>query len=312
MSMPAEMPAETQARYRRFVELGRHGDMEWLARDPSRRSEPRGLWPQGRSAVICALNYGPEGDPLASLAWPERATISVYARNRDYHELVKGRLKQLAGWMHAALRAEVKVFVDTAPVLEKPLAQAAGLGWQGKWDAGKPNLAIHALSDVQRWVEELGVRGLECHAWCTVRGNTPARELDRLAELCRQGGVRSLLLGLQRDSPGTRPSHRSFFVGDEAAAEALARGLRERVGPDFHLGLIFDQESFGLNKTKAATTKSGSPGNLLGDGGIAGIQIKVVGDQERPRANDRCPPLLWFSRPKIRLSFWINADLLLP
>ena len=115
-----------------------------------------------------------------------------------------------------------------------------GLGWQGKWDPAKPNLAVHSISDVQRWVEELGARGLECHAWCTVRGNVVARELDRLAEICLCGGVRSLLLGVQRDPPGTPLARRSFFVGGQDAAETLAGGLRQRVGPDFHLGLIFD------------------------------------------------------------------------
>jgi epoxyqueuosine reductase len=106
--------------------------MEWLARDPDRRADPGRLWPAARTAIVCGLNYGPAADPMANLALPERGTVSVYARHRDYHELIKGRLKQLAGWLHGRFAAEVKVFVDTAPLLEKPLAQAAGLGWQGK------------------------------------------------------------------------------------------------------------------------------------------------------------------------------------
>ncbi len=128
----AELPGITGERYRRAIAEGRHGGMEWLAREPERRVAPRGMWPAARSAIVCTLNYGPAGDPLATLAERSRATISVYARNRDYHDLLKGRLKQLAGWIHCRLGAEVKVFVDTAPLLEKPLAQAAGLGWQGK------------------------------------------------------------------------------------------------------------------------------------------------------------------------------------
>lgn len=128
----AELPAVVGRRYREALAEGRHGQMEWLARDPERRARPRGIWPEARSAIVCAVNYGPDGDPMASLADRSAATVSVYARNRDYHELMKGRLKQLAGWMHGRLGAEVKVFVDTAPLLEKPLAQAAGLGWQGK------------------------------------------------------------------------------------------------------------------------------------------------------------------------------------
>ncbi|MFO1070404.1 MAG: tRNA epoxyqueuosine(34) reductase QueG [Geminicoccaceae bacterium] len=122
----------TRARYRRFVALGRHGDMAWLAREPERREDPRGLWPDARTVIVCALNYGPDSDPLASLAQADRATLSVYARHRDYHEVLKGRLKLLAQWLHARLGGDVKVFVDTAPLLEKPLAQAAGAGWQGK------------------------------------------------------------------------------------------------------------------------------------------------------------------------------------
>ena len=126
------VPRDRQTAYRRYIAAGRHGDMSWLARDPERRQSPQGLWPEVRSVIVLGINYGPDEDPLATLAHRERATISVYARHRDYHELIKGRLKQLAGWIHARFEAQVKVFVDTAPVLEKPLAQQAGIGWQGK------------------------------------------------------------------------------------------------------------------------------------------------------------------------------------
>jgi epoxyqueuosine reductase len=111
---------------------GHHGSMEWMAGDPERRSAPQALWPQVRSVLMLGVNYGPASDPLASLAEPDRGTISVYARGRDYHDVIKGKLKELAGFLAARAGAEVKVFVDTAPVMEKPLAQAAGLGWQGK------------------------------------------------------------------------------------------------------------------------------------------------------------------------------------
>jgi epoxyqueuosine reductase len=106
--------------------------MAWMADTVGRRGEPSALWPEVRSVVLLGLNYGPEGDPLAALAQKDRATISVYARNRDYHDVVKGKLKQVAGFLAARAGADVKVFVDTAPVMEKPLAEAAGLGWQGK------------------------------------------------------------------------------------------------------------------------------------------------------------------------------------
>jgi epoxyqueuosine reductase len=127
-----DLPRERQTAYRRFIAAGRHGDMAWLARQPERRQSPQGLWPDVNSIVALGVNYGPDEDPLAALVRRERATISVYARHRDYHDLVKGRLKQLAGWLHARFGAQVKVFADTAPVLEKPLAERAGIGWQGK------------------------------------------------------------------------------------------------------------------------------------------------------------------------------------
>jgi epoxyqueuosine reductase len=112
--------------------------MGWMAANAPRRADPRTLWPDVRSVVMLAMNYGPEDDPLAALADEAAGNISVYARHRDYHDLIKGKLKQLASWlMSEATRggvpdARVKVFVDTAPVMEKPLAAAAGIGWQGK------------------------------------------------------------------------------------------------------------------------------------------------------------------------------------
>ncbi len=129
---PAGLPAETAERYRQALALGRHGQMAWLGDTEQRRAQPQALWPAMRSVVVLGLNYGPASDPLANLQRPEVGSISVYARHRDYHELIKGRLKQLAQWLHHASGAAVKVFVDTAPLLEKPLGQAAGLGWQGK------------------------------------------------------------------------------------------------------------------------------------------------------------------------------------
>ena len=127
-----EAVADAGERLAAFVAEGRHGDMGWMAETLERRSHPHALWPEARSVVVLAVNYGPDFDPLRTLGQRDRATVSVYARNRDYHDLIKGRLKQLAGWMHGRFGGEVKVFVDTAPVMEKPLAAAAGLGWQGK------------------------------------------------------------------------------------------------------------------------------------------------------------------------------------
>jgi epoxyqueuosine reductase len=115
-----------------FVAAGRHGTMDWLAETAPRRGHPTGLWPEARSAVVLGMNYGPDRDPLAALAERSRAAISVYAQGGDYHALIKGRLKELAGLIKKRLGGEVKVFVDTAPLMEKPLAALAGLGWQGK------------------------------------------------------------------------------------------------------------------------------------------------------------------------------------
>jgi len=119
-------------RLREFLARGYHGAMDWMAETADRRQSPRALWPQARSVIMLGMNYGPDHDPLEALARASRAAISVYAQGRDYHDVIKGRLKQIAGWLHGATGHEVKVFVDTAPVMEKPLAEAAGIGWQGK------------------------------------------------------------------------------------------------------------------------------------------------------------------------------------
>lgn len=123
---------EAGTRLRRFLARGWHGDMAWLQAKADRRADPRTLWTDVRSIIVVGLSYAPEGDPLAPLQQPQRGCISVYAQRRDYHDVLKKRLKRLARWLIAEAGGEVKVFVDTAPVLEKPLAEAAGLGWQGK------------------------------------------------------------------------------------------------------------------------------------------------------------------------------------
>jgi epoxyqueuosine reductase len=124
--------ADAAKYFRSFLESGAHGDMDWLAASPERRTDPRVLWPDVRSVIMLGVNYGPDENPLAILEHRTRGAISVYAQGDDYHDLVKKRLKALARWVVGASGAEVKVFVDTAAVMEKPLAQAAGLGWQGK------------------------------------------------------------------------------------------------------------------------------------------------------------------------------------
>lgn len=127
-----QFPSVAGERLRDFVTKDRHGTMQWMEETLERRVHPKALWPEARSAVVLGMNYGPETDPLVTLDQPDRATISVYARGRDYHDVMKGRLKELAGLLARDTGEDVKIFVDTAPLMEKPLAAAAGLGWQGK------------------------------------------------------------------------------------------------------------------------------------------------------------------------------------
>jgi epoxyqueuosine reductase len=127
-----DAPWPATARLQAFLEAGRQGDMDWMAATADRRAHPRSLWPDARSAVVLGLNYGPQANPLEGLARRTRGLVSVYAQGDDYHDVIKGRLKQLGGWMASRTGAGLKVFVDTAPLMEKPLAQQAGLGWQGK------------------------------------------------------------------------------------------------------------------------------------------------------------------------------------
>jgi epoxyqueuosine reductase len=115
-----------------FVAAGRHGEMAWLADSIQRRAHPKAMWADARSAVVLGMNYGPDHDPLAILDERGLGAISVYAQGDDYHELIKTRLKALARWLQSRFGGDLKVFVDTAPLLEKPLAEQAGLGWQGK------------------------------------------------------------------------------------------------------------------------------------------------------------------------------------
>ena len=128
----ADGPPNAGARLADWLAQGRHGDMAWMADTAARRAAPQALWPEARTCVMVGVNYAPQGDALAATRRPGVGAVSVYARHRDYHDVVKGRLKLLAGGFAARSGAGVKVFVDTAPVMEKPLAQAAGLGWQGK------------------------------------------------------------------------------------------------------------------------------------------------------------------------------------
>src|ERR1700730_11641623 len=128
----AHLDAEARAGLSEFIARGYHGDMGWLAGTVTRRGDPQALWPEARTVVVLGVNYGHEGDPLALLDIPDCGVVSVYARGRDYHDTLKRRLKALAHWIEDRWPGALKLFVDTAPVMEKPLAEQAGLGWQGK------------------------------------------------------------------------------------------------------------------------------------------------------------------------------------
>ena len=128
----AELDAEARDGLAEFIARGHHGDMGWLAGTAARRGDPRALWPEARSVVVLDVNYAPEDDPLELAQRPDRGAVSVYARGRDYHDTLKRRLKTLAHWINEQWPGALKLFVDTAPVMEKPLAERAGLGWQGK------------------------------------------------------------------------------------------------------------------------------------------------------------------------------------
>ena len=127
-----DQPWPATARLAQFVAHGRHGEMGWMEHTQARRGHPRSMWPGARRAIVLGVNYGPDQDPLAVLEHRDRGAISIYAQGDDYHDLIKKRLKTLARWLVAETGCELKVFVDTAPLMEKPLAQGAGLGWQGK------------------------------------------------------------------------------------------------------------------------------------------------------------------------------------
>ena len=128
----AELGPEARDRLAAFLAAGQHGDMGWLAIRANQRSHPRALWAEAHSVIVLGLSYAPDTEPLATLQKPDCGNISVYARHRDYHDIVKGMLKHLAQFVVSRFGPDVKVFVDTAPVMEKPLAARAGLGWQGK------------------------------------------------------------------------------------------------------------------------------------------------------------------------------------
>ena len=129
---PGSLAPAAGERLRQWLAEGYHGEMLWMENRASERSSPDALWPEVKSVIMLGMSYAPAHDPMALADHPDRARISVYAQGRDYHDMVKGALKRLAGWLAHEAGVGVKVFVDTAPVMEKALAEASGIGWQGK------------------------------------------------------------------------------------------------------------------------------------------------------------------------------------
>ena len=128
----ADLPPAIGERLHRFIALERHGDMAWMKERATQRQHPKSLWPEAKSVIMLGMNYGPQHDPMEKLNRKSDGNISVYAHNKDYHDIIKKKLKQLGRKIAEKHQIEIKVFVDTAPVMEKPLAQQAGIGWQGK------------------------------------------------------------------------------------------------------------------------------------------------------------------------------------
>ena len=128
----ADLPESVTKHLHEFIDKGRHGSMKWLSETSYRRSQPKNMWQSAMTAIVLGCNYGPEDNPLKALNNKNIGNISVYAQNKDYHKWVKGRLKNLAGWLVSKTKGQVKVFVDTAPLMEKPLAEISKIGWVGK------------------------------------------------------------------------------------------------------------------------------------------------------------------------------------
>jgi len=128
----AKIPKELTKHLKEFVSEGRHGSMNWISDTLDRRVQPKNMWKEAKTAIILGANYGPKNDPLHKLKNKSSGNISIYAQNKDYHKIIKGKLKNFASWIVSKTKGDVKVFVDTAPLMEKPLASAAGIGWVGK------------------------------------------------------------------------------------------------------------------------------------------------------------------------------------
>jgi len=199
----ARLGAEARAGLSEFIARGYHGDMGWLASGAERRGDPRALWPEARTLVVLGVNYAPEDDPTALLGHPDRGVFSVYARGRDYHDTLKRRLGTLAHWIEGRWPGALKLFVDTAPVMEKPLAAQAGIGWQGK----HTNLVWNKFAHASREPDFLPRRELTAPRLVDLAGLDDAgfRRLFAGTAVKRTGRnrfVRNVLIAIGNTEPG--------------------------------------------------------------------------------------------------------------
>lgn len=284
---------EAAGRLAAFLEAGRHGQMGWMADRVEWRGDAAALWPEARSVIMLAECYTPETDPLAVLGQPDRGAVSVYAQGKDYHDLVKRRLKRLGRWLlDQAEAAEIKVFVDTAPVMEKPLAQAAGLGWQGKHtnllSRGLGNWfflgAIFTTLDLPKDAAEVSHCGTctDCLDICPTRAFPAPYQLD--ARRCisyltieHRGPVDAALRGLMGNRIYGCDDCLAVCPWNKFAQDAAEIGYQPRVGaPEL-------AELAGLDDAAFRARFAGSPIKRIGRDRFVRNVLYAIGNSALPR-----------------------------
>ncbi len=285
---------EAAGRLAAFLEAGRHGQMGWMAERVEWRGDAAALWPEARSVIMLAECYTPETDPLAVLGQPDRGAVSVYAQGKDYHDLVKRRLKRLGRWLldQAEAAVEIKVFVDTAPVMEKPLAQAAGLGWQGKHtnllSRGLGNWfflgAIFTTLDLPKDAAEVSHCGTctACLDICPTRAFPAPYQLD--ARRCisyltieHRGPVDAALRGLMGNRIYGCDDCLAVCPWNKFAQDAAEIGYQPRVGaPEL-------AELAGLDDAAFRARFAGSPIKRIGRDRFVRNVLYAIGNSALPR-----------------------------
>lgn len=292
---------ETATRLRAFLEADYHGQMAWMADREHWRGNAAALWPEARSVIMLAEVYTPETDPRAVLAQPDLAAISAYAQGRDYHDLVKRRLKRLGGWFATATKAEIKVFVDTAPVMEKPLAQAAGLGWQGKHtnllsrDLGNWFFlgAIFTTADLPRDAAEISHCGscTACLDACPTNAfpapyRLNARRCISYLTIEHKGRIETDLRALLGNRIYGCDDCLAACPWNKFAAAARDIGYQPRIGaPELADLVTLDDASF-------RTRFAGSPIKRIGRDRFVRNVLYAIGNSANPALRDAVLPLL--------------------